>query len=205
MTLKRILLIRHGQTAYNVQRRWQGQLDIPLDDTGKAQVKALGAYLRGRPIGAIYSSDLSRAWDTACAVGQAVGVEPIVERRLREINVGIFEGLTHDDMIEKFPEESAAYLTGDPTYVIPNGESRLDVQVRAYQAWQEIIQQANGAEEIACVSHGGTLRHLLPKVLEHNLPDLNDIRIPNTSITTIACDGQHWQLGEIGATPHLLD
>ena len=92
--IERVLLIRHGQTDWNANGRWQGILPIGLNDVGRTQAETLAIYLARRPIGSIYCSPLPRALDTARALGQAVGVVPEVDERLQEFNLGVFQGLT---------------------------------------------------------------------------------------------------------------
>ena len=202
MTVERVLIIRHGQTIFNSEKRWQGQLDVPLDDIGIQQVQALAKHLRGRKFDAIYSSPLQRAWLTAEAVGEIVGVQPVAEERLSEINVGIFSGLTRDEIEQQWPTEWERYRSGDMDFVIPKGESLRNLQDRAFEAWETLVSQAIG-REIALVSHGGTIRHLLLKILEHNPPDMSSVFLPNTCMTTLERAGSYWQLCELAAVPHL--
>src|SRR3954469_644487 len=96
--MKRILLIRHGQTDWNVEGGWQAHLDEPLNATGIKQAQALAEYLRGRAISAIYSSDLLRARVTAEWIAQAIGLPVKEDQRWRELNLGVFQGLTTSEI-----------------------------------------------------------------------------------------------------------
>ena len=120
-----LILIRHGETAWNRERRMQGQTDTPLSDIGRAQAEAVGQRLAQHPFAALYSSDLARAWDTAAAIARAHknGHEIRREPALRERTFGVFEGLTYDEMAQHFPAEHARFALRDPDYAVPGGES----------------------------------------------------------------------------------
>ena len=118
-----IILIRHGETAWNRERRMQGQTDTPLSDIGRAQAEALGQRMATHPFSALYSSDLSRAYETAAAVARVSGREIRRDPALRERTFGIFEGLTYAEMAQRYPEEHARFLQRDADYAVPGGES----------------------------------------------------------------------------------
>ncbi len=197
----RVLLIRHGVTDWNIERRWQGVVDVPLNDEGRRQAQLLADHLKAHSIDAIYSSDLARAWDTAVVIGQGVGVPPQADQRLRETNAGVFQGLTGDEVNRRYPRELAQFNSNYMDFVIPNGESQRQVQTRAYAAFQEIV--ARGGKEIALVSHGGTIRMLLRKLVADE-EMISVTHITNTSITTLEQRDAAWHLIEISATPHLI-
>lgn len=199
--LKRILLIRHGQTEWNAEGRWQGTLDVPLSETGREQARALGRYLRGRPIRAIYSSDLSRAAQTAQAVGDALGLPVHYDPRWRELDLGVFQGLTYPEITAKYPAEMAGLQRDYMDYVVPKGESRRRMQQRAFDAFNEILSREQGPE-IVVVTHGGPIRVLLMRLLEDDvLP--RKIEVYNTSITTVETDGKIFRALGLAETPHL--
>lgn len=209
--MQRVHLIRHGQTTWNAERRWQGVTSaVPLTDEGRAQSRALANYLlsSGYSVAVLYSSDLGRAWETALILGEALGLIPQADARWREVNAGIFQGRTWPDMEAEFPHYVAEYRArGDefenPDYRFPGGESWAEVQARAYEAFESITAQPRG-ETVAVVSHGGVIRSLLSKLF-HPMSPSEGMRLPNTSITTLDRDGQGWRLVEVGATPHLMD
>lgn len=159
-----ILFIRHGQTDWNVARRWQGHTDIPLNETGKRQAQALATRLANWPIEAIYSSDLERCVQTAVTLGNATQPKhtPIFDPIWRERDVGVFSGYTREQIQEKFPEVWASRKRGlvDP----PDGETAVDLRVRAVKAFQKTISNHNG-EMIAIVTHGGILYFLIAELL----------------------------------------
>ena len=160
MTAARVLLLRHGRTAYNAEARFQGQTDIPLDEVGLGQAKrvadALAAELAGEPV-RILSSDLSRAAQTAEALATRLGVEVTTDPRLREIYAGEWEGLLREQIIARWPDDFAAWRRGDGDVRIGGGESRMDAGLRTAAAIREADQAMDGGTLI-CIGHGGALR-----------------------------------------------
>lgn len=162
MSTTTVLLIRHGQTDWNVERRWQGHYDAPLNAAGREQARLLGRRLAGWPIEAIYSSDLRRAAETALVLGDAVGVTPILDPVWRELHVGLFEGHTREEIRERFP---AAWAQMSHGFVeAPEGESVADLGRRVAPRFEQLLVEHAG-QMFAIVSHGATLRSLLGHVL----------------------------------------
>jgi len=143
-----ILLARHGETEWNREGRWQGWADPPLNETGRAQARALAEQLRSTPFDAVYSSDLQRARETAEIVAAPHGVPVVADLGLREIDVGSWSGLTRPEIQERFPG-------GDR----PDGETRAQHSARVLAA-VERIARANAGQRILLVTHGGTMRAL---------------------------------------------
>ena len=155
MTAK-LLLIRHGETAWNAEHRIQGQLDIPLSPHGVMQAARLAECLAAEPIAAVYSSGQSRAWLTAVPLALRHGLEVIVETRLRERCFGIFEGLTLDEIAERYPTEFKMWRERDPAWRPEGGESGQQLIDRVLEAVAEIGAQWPG-RTVVLVSHGGVL------------------------------------------------
>ncbi|MBK8901673.1 MAG: histidine phosphatase family protein [Anaerolineaceae bacterium] len=157
-----ILLLRHGQTAWNQAGRWQGHADIPLNETGQKQAEALCQRLRSWPIDTIYTSDLQRCVQTAVPLANELGIEPIKTELWRERDVGDFSGLTGDQAREQFPEIWAGARRGmiDP----PNGEAFAEVLSRAWHAFESVLA-AHNEGMVAVISHGGLLHALLGQVM----------------------------------------
>lgn len=199
--IERVLLIRHGQTDWNIEGRWQGALPVGLNDIGREQAKALAHYLAEKKIGSIYTSDLPRALDTAIAIGNVHGITPQIDIRLQEFNLGVFQGLTRDEIRERYASEYNDFEANYWDYVVTNGESRRMLQSRAYQAFQHIVTHAFGPE-VVVVSHGGTIRMLLLRLFE-GAPELNHYHIENTSMTTLVRENDIWHLDELAVVPHL--
>lgn len=199
--MKYVLLIRHGQTDWNVEGRWQGMVDIPLNETGREQARQLAAHLKGRKLNAVYSSDLQRAAETARIIGEAVGLTPKTDERLREMHLGVFQGLTHAEQSAKFPELVIDMRKNYLDFQVPEGETRRQMQTRAYTALMEIVTNESDGE-IALVTHGGVIRMLLLKLFG-DLPEFHNKSVFNTSVTEISYDGTKWELVDLAAFTHL--
>jgi 2,3-bisphosphoglycerate-dependent phosphoglycerate mutase len=152
----RVLAMRHGETAWNVDTRIQGSLDIGLNERGRAQAERLGAALQGEPITAIYSSDLWRAYDTALAISKATGVNIITDVGLRERGFGVFEGKTYAEIGERWPEMALRWRRRDPDFCPEGGESLTMFRDRVLTASQALTARHPG-EQIAIVAHGGVM------------------------------------------------
>jgi 2,3-bisphosphoglycerate-dependent phosphoglycerate mutase len=201
VVIKRILLIRHGQTDWNMEGRWQGTVDIPLNAEGQMQARVLADHLAEWPITAVYSSDLQRAYETACVLAERKGLTVQQDARLRELNLGAFQGLTHAEISARYPAEMVAMREDYMGFVVPDGESRRAMQGRAIEALNEIVAREPDGD-IAIVTHGGTIRVILLKLLSDD-PSVARMAIGNTSITLLETDGQTWRLLQETATPHL--
>jgi probable phosphoglycerate mutase len=152
------LLARHGETAWNRERRWQGNSDIPLNDVGRRQAEELADRLADERLAAIYSSDLLRAYETAAAVARRKGMEVIVEPDLREIHLGSWEGLTTVELEERFPEDIVRWRAGE-LVVGRGGETHEQLRERVLAA-AERIAAAHADDQVLVVSHGGAVRAL---------------------------------------------
>ena len=162
-----LVLIRHGETDWNRELRWQGQTDVPLNPAGMRQAQAAAESLRGTKLEAIYTSDLQRARQTAEAVAAATGARVRQDRRLREIALGAWEGMTFDE-IHRRDGEALDLFRGDPANRrAPGGESVPEVRVRVLACLQEILR-AFPDGRVAVVSHGLALA--VVKVLLLGLP-----------------------------------
>lgn len=152
----RLLLIRHGETAWNAEHRIQGRLDVPLSTTGMWQTGRLAQRLADEVLDAVISSDLARAWMTGAPLAEARGLDMVPEPRLRERAFGIFEGKTLDEIAAEHPEEFAAWRARDVDWRIPDGESGTEFIDRVLDALEEIAGNFPGGT-VAVVTHGGVL------------------------------------------------
>ena len=152
----RIIAIRHGETAWNVDTRIQGQLDIPLSANGRWQAERLAGALRDEPIEAIYASDLARAWETAYYLGQVQGQPVTKEIGLRERDFGDFEGKTFAEIEVLLPEQSMRWRKRDPEFSPAGGESLIALRARVVQTVERLAAKHPG-KQIALVSHGGVM------------------------------------------------
>ena len=153
---KTVIFWRHGQTDYNVEGRFQGQSDIPLNQTGQAQAAQAARYLKELRPELIVSSDLSRAADTADELGSLVNVDVTRDRRLRETAFGEWEGRTRDEISATRPHELEQWLSGADTNP-PGGEARTESGHRVASAITDIVEGSR-AEIITIVAHGAVLR-----------------------------------------------
>ncbi|GAP62180.1 probable phosphoglycerate mutase [Ardenticatena maritima] len=184
-----IWLIRHGETEANASGRLQGQTDTPLSARGRDQAAQLAARLarlaRHAPFAALYTSDLQRAAQTAAIIGQALGLEPHPDSRLREGDLGAWTGKTFEEVRRAFPEE-CAYIqrTNDPHHPRGGGESYVQMQTRIVAAINEYAARHPG-ERILVVSHGGVLRTYLAHVLHLPLEHAWRLHLGNTGISRV--------------------
>ena len=155
--------MRHGETTWNVAKRWQGQADTPLTEEGEAQALAVADRLAAqpaRPWTRLLSSDLQRARRTAEAIGSALGLPVEAEPRFRERDVRDWSGLTHEEVEARDPDAYHAFRSGDPALRIGGGESTLDLRARALEAIREI--DARGDAHVIVVTQLGLIRSLVP-------------------------------------------
>lgn len=156
----RIYLLRHGQVAGHETPSYNGHADVALTEHGIFQYQQLKVRLAGEGITACYSSDLSRCVIGAEIIGEHLGIEPLLSRAFRELNIGIWEGLTWTEIVARYPEEWAARLADLVNYRVPGGENLLDLAGRALPQLQEIVNSHRG-ENVLVVGHGGMNRVLL--------------------------------------------
>lgn len=152
----RLIAVRHGETAWNRVSRIQGHTDIPLNEAGLWQARQVGQAVAAEGIDAIYSSDLQRAADTARAIGRAAGVPVQLDVALRERHFGELEGLTHDEINTRWPEQARRWRGRDPDYGPQGGETLKDFHARCVGALTRLAQRHPG-QTVVLVAHGGVL------------------------------------------------
>lgn len=152
----RIIAIRHGETAWNVNARIQGQLDVGLNETGRWQAHRVALALAGEPITALYSSDLLRAWDTALSIADATGLAVQTVEGLRERGFGIFEGKTFQEIEAQWPEQALRWRKRDPAFEPEGGESLVAMRERIIQTTHALAARHPG-QQIVMVAHGGVM------------------------------------------------
>jgi alpha-ribazole phosphatase len=174
-----LILIRHGETDWNLEGRYQGQSDVPLNDHGLRQAHALAERLRGERLDAIYSSDLSRARETAAVLAEATGAPLILDRRLREIDQGRWEGMLFEDIRGRYAE-AFQRRKQDPLRVAPpGGETVGQLRQRVLDILKEILRQ-HPQGRVALVSHGLALALLKVHVGGHPIETVWD-HIPHNA------------------------
>ena len=204
MHATRILAIRHGETAWNVDTRIQGQLDIGLNDTGRAQAQWLARSLAERePLQAIYASDLARAWHTAQAVGQAQGLSVVAHTGLRERAFGDFEGRTFVEIEAELPEHARHWRQRTPDWAPPGaGESLLALRERVLAAVNELAARHVG-EQIALIAHGGVMDVLYRAATRLDVQAARTWQLPNTAVNRLLWTPEGLSLVGWADTTHL--
>jgi len=185
----RICFIRHGETDWNAEKRIQGQIDIPLNETGRAQALAMAFNAAHHNFDAIYSSDLMRARDTAGMLAARRGLDIKILPPLRERHFGIFQGLTAAEGKVSQPEAHARYRARDPDYDFDSGESMHNLARRVAAAVHEMTRHHAG-QTLAAVTHGGVLDILYRKATGKPLHTPRDFNIPNCALNWFRFDGQ---------------
>jgi 2,3-bisphosphoglycerate-dependent phosphoglycerate mutase len=199
-----LIIVRHGQTQWNLKLIRQGHLDSPLTETGIAQAQALGERLMRETFTALYSSDLGRAVQTAQMIAAATGHEIITDPRLRERHLGIFQGLNGDELKEKYPEEYRLHRTMGPSYVIPGGESMRQQVERNVAYFNEIAEKHLG-ETVVVVTHGGVLSGFFRHALSIPLEAPRRFEFTNASLNVFTYEAENWMLRTWGDVSHLSD
>jgi probable phosphoglycerate mutase len=200
----RVIAVRHGETAWNVDTRIQGQLDIPLNDTGRWQAQRLAQALAGEPLQAVYASDLGRALETAQALADAVGLEVITDPGLRERGFGIFEGRTWKEIEQQWPDLSARWRKRDPEFGPEGGETLASFYDRCIGAATRIAA-AHAGQHIALVAHGGVLDCLYRAGSRIELQAPRTWQLGNAGINRLLYTPEGFTLVGWGDTFHLED
>ena len=196
-----LILIRHGETLWNTQQRMQGSLDSDLTLKGESQIKALGEWMEEVPFDYVYCSDSGRARKTAEAISKYTGHTLNFDKRLREKNLGIFEGLTSEEARERYPETFQLFKTAGANYTIDQGESTQQLLDRSLETIEE-IRLRHPQKVAGLVTHGGVVRVLMKHVLGVPLDAPTQFMISNTGIFRLVWR-EKWIVAEMGSVPHL--
>ena len=202
MNPTRICMVRHGETAWNAEGRVQGQLDIPLNEVGRAQARATADALAGHDFTAIYCSDLMRVRQTAepSAKRLALPVSYMVE--LRERHYGMFETLTYVEVREKFPEQYARFRDKDPDFDFEGGETLRGFNDRSLKALTGLIERHAG-EQVLVFTHGGVLEMVYRHARAVGLSSPRDFEIPNAGINWFEVTAEEWKVWTWAEIAHL--
>ncbi len=180
MSETRLVLIRHGETDWNVEGRYQGQADPPLNERGREQARRLVEAVRPLGLEVVYSSPLLRAWETACILARELNLPLYPEPRLKEIHQGEWQGMLVTEIRRRYPQLFARWEEEPWSVRVPGGETLEEVQRRVFQAVDDILARHPG-QTVAIVSH--RLPLALLKIRYQGL-DPNQVRkipIPNTA------------------------
>jgi len=179
-----LILIRHGETDWNVQGRFQGQIDVPLNALGQRQAALMAERLTRECVDAFYCSDLLRTRQTAAPAALMLGLEAAPEASLREQHFGVLEGMSFEEVQAQHPRLLAEWLRHDPDYALPEGESVRSFHARVVGAVRQLAAR-HGGHRLAAVTHGGVLDMLYRTA--HGLP-LHGPRtcpIPNAGLNVL--------------------
>jgi broad specificity phosphatase PhoE len=205
MPVKRIVVIRPGETDWNLYGRWQGWVATPLNTLGRQQVQRLAHFVRNIGLNTLYSSDNRRAVDTAEIISQHLSFEPKYDERLRERHIGHWQGMILPEVRDWYAEEYAAMLADLEGYRIPGGgESLKDVHIRAEAALDEILKVEDkkaGNITVGIISHTTAIRVIVGTLILDL--DTSDFQLGNSSVTTLTRDGDTWKLTAANDVSHL--
>lgn len=206
--MARLILVRHGETEWNRQMRYQGQTDIELNETGIWQAERAADRIASEKIDAIYSSDLKRARETARIIASKHGMRQMVKETplLREMNFGDYEGLTFDQLDEKYRlifSASPTWRSRGPQERAPNGESIADLAARI-DRFRDQLSQHNPEETILIAAHGGALQVLICQLLEIGLDHWWQIRLSGASISIVETYPQGISIFLLNGVSHLI-
>ncbi len=198
----RLCIVRHGETAWNAEHRVQGQLDVPLNAIGLAQAQAAAKVLSREKFDAIYSSDLSRARQTAQPTASLLSMPILADKNLRERHYGIFERLTYAEVKTRFPEDYARFEAREPDYAFQTGESLKDFSARSIAVISKIAKEHEG-QSILVFTHGGVLDKLYRFVTGLPLSAHREFGIPNAGLNRIELTSAGWQIRSWADVAHL--
>ncbi|MFQ5593227.1 MAG: histidine phosphatase family protein [Anaerolineae bacterium] len=202
--MKRLILVRHGETEWNRTGRYQGFAVTPLNERGRWQAERVARRLAGWEIDAIYASDLPRAFQTAEPIARRLGLPINTTVALREVDVGEWEGLTVPEIQVEHAENWDACLVDPIGARRKGGESFAELADRVEKAFQQ-WQVLHAGEIVLAVTHGGPIQVLVCTILGLPLRFRRRLRIGNTSITTLAHHDGQWYLETLNDTAHLED
>jgi 2,3-bisphosphoglycerate-dependent phosphoglycerate mutase len=194
-------VIRHGETLWNLEGRFQGQLDSDLSPLGYQQIEALQKHFDTLHLDALYSSDLGRAHKTAQAIASHKALHIELDPRLRERSFGIFEGMLREEARQKAPESYEAWTSGTFGEVVPGGESRKTLCERVITALEHIATK-HPQQAVGIVTHGGVLASLW-RALEPDRSEERGFSVPNASISQLIFESGSWRIVEWSNINHL--
>ncbi|NPV28300.1 MAG: alpha-ribazole phosphatase [Firmicutes bacterium] len=200
--MTRVLLVRHGQTVWNHDARYQGHTDIELSEVGLKQARLLAQRLAREPVQAVYASDLKRAYETARILAIPHQLEVQTISSLREINFGAWEGLTFEEIKTRFKELADRWYTTPAEIQIPQGETFAQLKERAYRTVLELVKKHDPGAFII-VTHGGTIRAIICALLDIDLNHAFRIRQDNGALNIIEYHQNRGILCLLNDTHHL--
>jgi broad specificity phosphatase PhoE len=199
-----ILLIRHGETAWNREQVFRGRRDVSLGDRGREQARLLAERLAREGLEAVYSSPLSRSRETAQPVAEAHGLPVRVEERLTDMSYGEWEGRQQEEVKREYPELYRTWVEAPQTFRPPGGERLSDVAARAWPAMGEIGRQHRGGR-VAIVTHRVVCKLLLCSALGAGEGAFWRVRVDTASISVVETGEDLWVVTRVNDTHHLRE
>lgn len=201
-----LILIRHGETDWNRELRFQGQLDVPLNAIGLEQARRVAERLAREPMQQLVSSDLQRALQTAQAVAGRIPaqLEPVLDAALREQHFGVVEGLRVPDIQQQYPQAWEQWVRFDAHYAFQGGECTRDFHARVLAALHALAHRHAG-QTVAVVTHGGVLDMVYRSALGLSLSGPRVSEIPNAGINRVRLSGDVIEIVDWADTRHLAD
>ncbi|MCS6863299.1 MAG: alpha-ribazole phosphatase [Abditibacteriales bacterium] len=200
--MTRLIFVRHGETAWNVELRFQGQRDTALSARGRVQAQQVAERLRHEPIRAVYSSDLSRAVDTARAIAAVHGLPVVPDAALRERNFGDWEGCTAAEVRARWPDGLQHWQRAPHEYTPPHGESLAAVAARVQAKIRDIVA-AHPDATVVIVGHGGSIRAAVLTALNQPLSEWRSVRVDNASLTVLQFHPHGVEVVQLNDLSHL--
>jgi probable phosphoglycerate mutase len=200
--MTRVVVVRHGQTGWNVEMRIQGHGDSHLTEEGIAQAEAIARRLEDEPCDVLISSDLGRAHETAKRVAARNGKPIVLDPRMRERAFGVGEGMSYAELDRVYPGSFLRTGEVDPDLCVPGGESRRQFHARVCGAFEDIAAKHAGRNLIV-VAHGGVLSSLYRHIKAIPLESVHPIPIANASYNLLHHDGRAWTIETWSDTAHL--
>lgn len=198
----RLCIVRHGETDWNAQQRIQGQIDISLNRSGRAQAVAVSSALAGARFDGIYSSDLARAWQTALPIADTLGLPVKAATALRERHYGRMQGLTREEARVRFPALHAAYIARQPDYDLDGGETLSGFAVRVADVLRALVDAHRG-QTLLLVAHGGVLDITYRLATGRGLDTPRDFPVPNAALNWLEYRDAAWHVVSWGEGAHL--
>jgi len=183
--MPKVILVRHGKTQWNAEGRYQGKMDIPLNEEGKEQARRVGEALKAFPVKAVYSSPLSRCRETAEEIAKHHGLEVKVKEGFKEIDHGQWEGMLAKEVEEKYPELLKLWREKPSQVKMPGGETLKDVYDRAVEAFNEVVSAYSDEDLIVIVGHDATNKVLMCHLLGTDLDKFWAFKQANCGITVL--------------------
>ena len=204
--MTKIIFVRHGYSESNKEKRFCGQRDVPLDALGHSQAEQMKEYLlKNYKIDAIYSSDLCRAVDTVKPIANALNKEIHTSEALREVNVGIWQGMLVEDVKIKYPKAFLRYKETPGLTRFEGGEGYDDILARALPAVQKIAAENEG-KTVIIGTHGGVIRVLRAAWTGIPLERIDEVApVANASVTEVDCENGSFHIVQIGYADYLTD